>query len=88
MVHMLCLQQLILGEIDSDTVPVSTIITGKKICVLFDNQEIVFTIGETNSTFETSEDITLKINLLYLDDENVQAISVDFDGSLTNYFNF
>jgi len=71
-------------EIDSDTVPVSTIKTGKKF-VFFDNQEIVFTIGETNSTFETSEDITLKINLLYLDDENIQAINVDFDGSLTNY---
>ena len=76
-------------EIDSDTVPVSTIVNGKKI-VFFDNQEIVFTIGETNSTFETSEDVTLKINLLYLDDENVdnenvQAIGVEFNGSLTNY---
>ena len=71
-------------EIDSDTVPVSTIKDGKKF-VFFDNQETVFTIGETNSTFETSEDVTLKINLLYLDDENVQAINVDFSGSLTNY---
>lgn len=71
-------------EVDSDVVPVSTIITGKKF-VFFDNQEIVFTIGETNSTFETSEDITLKINLLYLDSENVQAVGVEFDGSLTNY---
>ena len=59
-------------EIDSDTVPVSTIKTGKKF-VFFDNQEIVFTIGETNSTFETSENITLKINLLYLDSENVPS---------------
>ena len=71
-------------EIDSDTVPVSTIKNGKKF-VFFDNQEIVFTIGSTTSTFETSENITLKINLLYLYNENVQAVDVEFDGSLTNY---
>lgn len=65
------------GEIDSDIIQVSSILTGTKF-VFFDNENITFTIGETNSTFLENGNYTLKINALEIaSDLSAEELSYD-----------
>nr|MDA3808312.1 hypothetical protein [Thiomicrorhabdus sp.] len=71
-------KNLTTGEIDTDELVGSSIVTGAKL-VFFDDVNVNFTIGATNSTF--TEDGTYELAIVGFNVETQNAVDVDYDNT-------
>ncbi|MDA3931715.1 MAG: hypothetical protein PF513_03170, partial [Tenericutes bacterium] len=71
-------KNLTTGEIDTDELVGSSIVTGAKL-VFFDNAAVYFTVGATDSTF--TEDGTYELTIVGFNVETQNAVDVDYDNT-------
>jgi len=66
-------------EVDTDTLTIASIVVGKKF-YFFDNENINFEIGTTNSTFSSTTNVSLKINA-FASTDAVNASQVSYNNA-------